>query len=595
MVLPVGASAGSQGGAVPGVGSAAGVQRRVTRAALPRRGLVVSTALGLSGLLLTATSAEAASGASAPPLFPPFVADVPGRAASAHFTAQLFFNGSWTSVYVFETTAKESQTNPTNGYFSHLAGWTASWVSSFLPEAGGAVLLRVRRAPGLPAIASAVVHPQSSGAVVVNVSAADGVTLSLDRPARIAVDFDGVLDATDTGPSYAGPPIHTFCWFVDAAPTAPELPDPQAPATVVVRPGDPWPTNLNASTWPTVVFAPGVHRAAAPPPNNWTIITAAAQTRYFLCAGAVVHAAVVAGQGGWGQNGVVVDGFGVLSGEEMDRGGETNNSPQGLVYSGLTNSSVLGITLVDFPNHHLILGQEQGNAIRNVKVLGWRANGDGLHVFGTWQVSDLFLRTQDDSMYLACGGNSSTVFERVTTWNDANGCSFIFSAGGGSPENVTLRDSDVIYARASWAFWSGGRIFCSRGAGNGAVMSGVVIDGVRVEDRLPTLNWLQIDETADGGPLPASASFSNVVFANVVVANYSTVRKDLQGNPLPHGIPNLLFAQSPAVNISNVAFVNVTLAGLPLRDAVNDPTIFNISAAGTLFNVTVDGEPIRGG
>ena len=26
--------------------------------------------------------------------------------------------------------------------------------------------------------------------------------------------------------------------------------------------------------------------------------------------------------------------------------------------------------------------------------MGWRANGDGLHVFANWHVSDLFMRTQ---------------------------------------------------------------------------------------------------------------------------------------------------------------------------------------------------------
>jgi hypothetical protein len=188
-------------------------------------------------------------------------------------------------------------------------------------------------------------------------------------------------------------------------------------------------------------------------------------------------------------------------------------------------------------------------------------------------------------------------FENVTTWNDANGCSFIFSAGGGAAENVVLRNSDVIYARASWAYWSGGRVpvFCSRGVGKGGVISGVRIDGVRVEDRLPTLNWLQIDETADGGPLPASASISSIriTFSNIIVANYSTTRKDFNGAHLPHGIPNLLFALSPAINISDVAFRNVTLAGLPLRDVIRDSTVFNISAADTLFNVTIDGAPIR--
>ena len=98
------------------------------------------------------------------------------------------------------------------------------------------------------------------------------------------------------------------------APGAPSagLPDPAAPGTIVVRPGDALPnaSALDPMRWPTVIFAPGVHRVASPP-NGWTVLTLAANTRYFLCAGAVVHAAL-AGPGS--ATNVRLDGFGVLSG-----------------------------------------------------------------------------------------------------------------------------------------------------------------------------------------------------------------------------------------------------------------------------------------
>lgn len=406
---------------------------------------------------------------TAQPLFPDVVIYVPGRPPSTHFTAELFYNGSWQSVYVFESVAKaEARTPYSNGYFGHLANWTASWVSSQILPGQDQVMLRVRRADG-PAIASAAVHPASAHVQILNISSADGVTLAVDHPARVVIDFDGTLDATDTGPSFSGPPRHTFCWFIDAQVA---LPDPAAPGTVVVRPGDPWPTALNPLAWQTVILAPGVHRFLPAPPFNWTVLNLTAQTRYFLCAGAVVHAAFHGGAGAWGQNGVTVDGFGILSGEEMTRDTSTsdNESPQGVVFSGLRNASLLGITLVDFPNHHVILGQFAGDRLQNVKVLGWRANGDGVHVFGSWNVSDLFLRTQDDSLYLDCGGGAAASFERITTWNDANGVAFLFSPGGGSIETgVTLHDSDAIYTRTSWYWWGPNTVFVQRGVTNGQV------------------------------------------------------------------------------------------------------------------------------
>jgi len=413
------------------------------------------------------------------------------------------------------------------------------------------------------------------------------VTLAATAPARVAVDVDGALDATDTGPGYAGPPVATFAWFVDGAPAA-GLPDVGAPGTVVVRPGDALPnaSSLDPRAWPTVVFAPGVHRAAAPFPNGWTTLELAPNTRYFLCAGAVVHAALSALAS---QANVIVDGFGVLSGEEMARGGAVNDSPHGISTGLNTNASVEGVTLVDFPNHHLILGSAGApnvNALANVKVLGWRANGDGLHVFRDWRVRDLFLRTQDDSMYLACGANCTTAFSGVTTWNDANGCAFIFTAGGGSSERVSLRDSDVIYARASWAWWSGGRVFCQRCATPCGAMAGVAVDGVRVEDGLPSLNAFELDLTGGGG-----AAFADVSFRNVAVRNFSTVRRTLGGRPLPYGLPNLMFAADPRA-FRNVAFDNVSVAGENLRAAFADAAKWNVSARDTRSNVTIDGVPV---
>ena len=295
-----------------------------------------------------------------------------------------------------------------------------------------------------------------------------------------------------------------------------------------------------------------MHRALNPGQFKQTVLWQAPRTRYFLCAGSVVHAALIAGSNAgqkWGASSFVIDGFGVLSGEDMERTGSSaattargsglsasldkggNSSPQGITWAGVVNSSMSGVTLVDFPNHHLILGggSKNGfNELHGVKILGWRANGDGLHVFQNWHVSDLFMRTQgtsaltitrahilctppaidaisrfsadcshsssrhhaaprpphracvrallctyscaDDSMYLDSGGGTATTFDRVTTWNDANGCAFIYSAGGGDTSTNVLRDSTAIYARASWAWWSGGRIFGLRQTSTGRVM-----------------------------------------------------------------------------------------------------------------------------
>ena len=108
---------------------------------------------------------------------------------------------------------------------------------------------------------------------------------------------------------------------------------------------------------------------------------------------------------GWGISGATVFGYGVLSGHLLRWKG-SDRFVRGVHLRGQADTHVVGPTLVDFPNHNLILvgtsdQPDKPNTVRHVKVFGWRTNSDGLHVWGHWNpITDLFLRTQDDSAYV---------------------------------------------------------------------------------------------------------------------------------------------------------------------------------------------------
>eukprot|EP00966_Prymnesium_polylepis_P324063 7380163-Prymnesium_polylepis.1 len=72
----------------------------------------------------------------------------------------------------------------------------------------------------------------------------------------------------------------------------------------------------------------------------------------------------------------------------------------------------------------------------------------------------------------------AATFARITTWNDANGVPFIFSATSG-PGTGTLSDSDVLYHRKAWPWWCGA-IFDLRNANT--TMDDVTISNVRIHD-----------------------------------------------------------------------------------------------------------------
>lgn len=564
---------------------------------------------------------------------PPFVvvSDIPGRSASTKFTAQVRSgdgSGSWTKGFVLQTTARNATdckivTNISAcGYFSHLNGWSASWLSAEV-QSGLGLQVRVQRVGG-PAIMSARTYPKSAGAQVLSVSQ-EGVVLSVPGPARfmIAFDDDG-LDRVNTGASYTGPPVHTFAVFVN-----PLLPVPKStdPSVVIIKPGDDLPSNVSAGT--TLVLDNGVHSA----PRNaqgWRVWPLPSDVRVFLSAGAVLYSALN-NTGAWGKDNITLVGYGVVSGEDQDRCPvnydsisatcccQDNTSPQGLTLKGAHHAVIEGPTFVDHPNHHVILDAQTScspqSVFRNVKIWGWRANGDGLHVFGSWKVRDLFMRTQDDSMYTSTGqakpGCPPSTFQRVTTWNDANGASFVVT---GTNNHVT--DSDVIFSRASWDWWSGGRVFSYRQMGR---VANLLMRDIRITDPFPSFNPFSLDarpaSTNDSiQAMPFSTeldkpdsvnSLSNVTFQDISVANVSTVRDcpkfshgcscqpSCQPGALPVGIPNVFVAGSdPSNNITDVSINNFTVAGQSLGQLLHEsPGFFNLS--GSVFNVTVDGLPLH--
>jgi hypothetical protein len=243
---------------------------------------VITKLLPLLCAAATFSMPAAASAPRLPPLLPTIVTNVTGRAPSSgdlrrrRVDARLRF-----CVRVARRVGPGGGGN-TVRFFSHLECWSASRVLSPLPADVSALLLRVRRAGGAPRTR----RPPRRACLTLP----EAPQRSLRRPRRaLRSTFDGAFDATDTGPSYRGPPVTAFTWYV---PPSAVLPDADAASTIVVRPGDALPnaSALSPSTWPTVVFAPGVHRTAAPFANS--LYRAGPGTPCFLCAGSVAYAAL---------------------------------------------------------------------------------------------------------------------------------------------------------------------------------------------------------------------------------------------------------------------------------------------------------------
>ena len=151
---------------------------------------------------------------------------------------------------------------------------------------------------------------------------------------------------------------------------------------------------------------------------------------------------------------------------------------------------------------------------------------------------------------------------RTVLWNDANGSSFVLTA---TPQltdrKLVVEDCDVIYARAKWHHWSGGRVFNMRAEGGGhAAGAGVIFRNINIEDPRPTLQQFFVCMTipepyAKSGNKRAAGDLSGILFQNISIAAPSVL-----------GEPQMLWGQADA-RIRNLTFENLTLAGKRVLNA----------------------------
>ena len=519
--------------------------------------------------------------------------DVPGlEQAGEYYKIRVRSNASnnaWQECFALVTRSLYTESN--ENYFSHLEGWTHTYANI---EMNSAVEVEIAKADGSP-ITKAAVHPEAKGSVV---TITDGKAyFTMDQPALVAVDIDGQMDDHDTGrdqfaQAYDGPPIHAVSIF--ANPVF-EKPDTTLAGVTVVHPGEDPPSD--PGSFSTLCFAPGVHNIG----KDYQVHK---NKSYFIPGDAIVYGTMGNHDQDNGMN-IHIYGLGTISGDSLkhpdfdpDFPGYPDadaNPVSGRPWKPISiidseGTVVEGICLANPAFHALSLPTnvkgEKVTTVRWAKVITWRGNGDG---FGNPHiVEDCFLRTQDDSFYVK--GDR----RRCVIWNDANGAAFVMSS---IPDYfpIVIEDCDIIYSRASWHLWSGGRVFSGRPInGSGQKQVNVLFRDIRIEDPRPTLQIFyvlsknDISTTLLGNPNGAiGQSWSGIKFQHITAAGSSVV-----GHPeIFHGC-----AESP---YSDWTFEDFVIDGTLLtslddfaevNDYVTDIT-FNpgITDDATLFDLQLDG------
>lgn len=425
--------------------------------------------------------------------------NIPGRNASEHYLCRVKLasedENAWRDAFVLQTEAKSE-----DGYYSTVQGWTASWIAFESDFNGDNVIVEISRKDGAP-ITESMVRPiaETAPAEISNGKA----YVTFTEPANVNVDINGQMEKNYTGYGYNGNPVHTITLF--ANPVFP-VPDVNNSNVRLLQPDDDINT-LNRADWDTIVFAPGVHNIGMP----FQIL----DNEVLYIPGDAIVKGTIHPLDAWGdaasQN-FKVYGSGTISGEDIVR----DPSDKSKIFKPFTyqaeGAHLEGFVVADPAFHTFNMGHSRQtttmpNIYKNLKILAWRVNSDGINAFRNSEISDCFFRVQDDAFYL--GATNVNTHDNVV-WNDANGAVlFLPRAIDGS--SCQFKDITVIYHRSNWHWWEGGRIISMRETEPGTTISNVHVKNILVEDPLPAFPPFYATMVPGTGDI----TLNNIVIENV--------------------------------------------------------------------------------
>lgn len=405
----------------------------------------------------------------------------------------------------------------------------------------------------------ATVHPaqKSNLATVV-----DGkVYFTITNPGQLVIDINGQMDDYNASINPIGHPVHAISLFANPVITKPALNNPRIR---YVDPGSDYTALLQESTatFDTMYFKPGVH-------NIGKDFKLHPGKTYYIPGDAMLYGNLNnldVPQGSFTTIGesIHVYGYGTVSQAKISHPDYVLNptgSYKGIEIQNGLNWSIKGVCIAD-PSNHAVLGISGPNGLFSwMKIISWRANGDGLGGFAL--AEDCFIRTQDDCSY-AKGPK-----RRCTFWKDANAALFhLATIPENTAEPIIIEDCDVIYARLRTKGALNGGGFQQRGEGAPGVRNvNVIFRDFRVHDRTVGMSFFHLvsyqGNNADA-PTAVGSSYKGFVFQNISIAG------------MADGSKQRILGCADAPWYGGLIFDNITIGGVKIT-ADNFTNYFDIN------------------
>lgn len=219
--------------------------------------------------------------------------------------------------------------------------------------------------------------------------------------------------------------------------------------------------------------------------------------------------------------------------------------------------------------------------IDNIKLLGHRANSDGIDICDSWDVvvENCFIRTLDDLIvvktYNRPEGSGRVLARRCVLWNEVAHALSIGAEIQQQVDGVTFTDCDIIGDHCrEWSL----RVYqCDKG-----VVKNIRFENIRVEEAVKFAS-LWVNE-ATWSTDPERGHIEHVVFKDISVSSPA---------PLQKGMEFLGFDEGHAVR--DVVVENVCIRGKPvtLSDIVMNPYVYDVTVRPGDASVTEQGMPDR--
>ncbi len=359
------------------------------------------------------------------------------------------------------------------------------------------------------------------------------LSFTLEKPGPITIEVNGRwVDA-----------LHIFANPREAAP-----PDPDDPNVVYYGPGIHEVTHRQLGDNQTLYLAPGaIVRAVVADDERYSISEYSGQRNYeptFLLRGKNIR----------------VRGRGILDGSACP-----THARSPLFVDG-SEISIEGVIIRDSSIWTIPIRRSSDVTVENVKLIGYRANSDGIDICNSQQVTvrDCFIRTLDDLVVVKSdqgqGPTRNIRVERCTLWNEV---AHALSVGAELREEVDFvefQDCDVIHDKGrEWTL----RVFHA----DSAPVSNIFFTNIRVEEsqRLASLwigkaVWSRDDERGH---------IRNVAFQRIDAAG-DPLRIELTGFDAEHTVEGVRF-QNVRLNGRPITGADVTETNVHVRDVTIEP------------------------